>query len=234
MQTVNQENRHKVEELSQLSSDLQNLLAATDIATLSLTATCGSFNYAPRVAELRQCASDRSGTSNFRLTHRLGYGQLRADAEAVLSRLVPVERDSGRQRALVFNTRTAISQRGGSYRNYHHVYRDHHAENRGTRTPQQRRTAIGGTRGDEHPAWSCISPSRESGIAHGSPGHPRFFHRDYKRADGIRPPVLILLPGNCKLQHSEASRGISSINSVSFPHPSLRPLLKPYNKGGAW
>jgi hypothetical protein len=45
-------NRHKVEELSQLSSDLQNLLAATEIATLFLDRELRILRFTPRVSEL--------------------------------------------------------------------------------------------------------------------------------------------------------------------------------------
>ena len=93
LQTVNQENRHKVEELSQLSSDLQNLLAATDIATLFLDRDLRIMRFTPRVAELFSVRVTDRGRPISDLTHRLGYHQLRSDAESVLNRLVPVERE---------------------------------------------------------------------------------------------------------------------------------------------
>ena len=93
LQTVNQENRHKVEELSQLSSDLQNLLAATEIATLFLDRDLRILRFTPRVAELFNVRVTDRGRPISDLTHRLGYEQLRNDAEVVLSRLVPVERE---------------------------------------------------------------------------------------------------------------------------------------------
>lgn len=100
LQTVNQENRHKVEELSQLSGDLQNLLTATDIATLFLDRNLRILRFTPRVAELFSVRVTDRGRPISDLTHRLGYEQLRTDAETVLNRLVPVDReiqdDSGR------------------------------------------------------------------------------------------------------------------------------------------
>jgi two-component system, chemotaxis family, CheB/CheR fusion protein len=93
LQTVNQENRHKVEELSQLSSDLQNLLAATEIATLFLDRQFRIQRYTPRVAELFNVRIADRGRPISDLTHRLGYEQLRNDAEVVLSSLVPIERE---------------------------------------------------------------------------------------------------------------------------------------------
>jgi two-component system CheB/CheR fusion protein len=105
LQTVNQENRHKVDELSQLTSDLQNLLAATEIATLFLDRAMRILRFTPRVAELFNIRVTDRGRSILDLTHRLGYRQLREDAEAVLSRLVPVEREIPRLLAL---TRSAL------------------------------------------------------------------------------------------------------------------------------
>jgi two-component system CheB/CheR fusion protein len=93
LQTVNQQNRHKVEELAQLSGDLQNLLTATDIATLFLDRSLRIMRFTPKLGELFNVR----GTDRVRpiadLTHRLGYPELKSDAEAVLSRLVPLERE---------------------------------------------------------------------------------------------------------------------------------------------
>ncbi len=93
LQTVNQENRHKVEELAQLSGDLQNLLAATDIATLFLDRELRILRFTPQVGELFNVRPVDRGRPLSDLTHRLGYDELRSDAEAVLRRLVPVERE---------------------------------------------------------------------------------------------------------------------------------------------
>ena len=93
LQTVNQENRHRVEELSHLSSDLQNLLAATDIATLFLDRELRIQRFTPRVAALFNVRVTDRGRPISDLTNRLGYEQLRIDSEAVLNKLVPVERE---------------------------------------------------------------------------------------------------------------------------------------------
>ena len=93
LQTVNQENRHKVEELSQLSSDLQNLMAATDIATLFLDRELRVVRFTPPVEELFNVRQADRGRPISDFTHRLGYEELQEDAEEVLRRLVPVERE---------------------------------------------------------------------------------------------------------------------------------------------
>jgi two-component system, chemotaxis family, CheB/CheR fusion protein len=93
LQTVNQENRHKVEELAQMASDLQNLLAATDIATLFLDCELRIMRFTPQVSDLFNVRPVDRGRPLSDLTHRLGYGEMQTDAEAVLRRLVPIERE---------------------------------------------------------------------------------------------------------------------------------------------
>jgi two-component system CheB/CheR fusion protein len=91
--TVNQENRHKVEELAQLSSDLQNLLSATDIATLFLDTHLRIMRFTPKVSELFHVRVTDRGRPISDLTHRLGHNDLKQDAERVLAELMPVERE---------------------------------------------------------------------------------------------------------------------------------------------
>ena len=93
LQTVNQENRQRVEDLAQLSADLQNLLAATEIATLFLDRDFRILRFSPKLGELFNVRITDSGRPISDLTHRLGYRDLRKDAEGVLGRLVPVERE---------------------------------------------------------------------------------------------------------------------------------------------
>src|SRR5262249_28747220 len=93
LQTLNQQNRHKVEELAQLSSDLQNLLSATDIATLFLDRELRILRFTPKLGDLFNVRITDRGRPISDLTHRLGESDFRADAEAVLNRLVPIERE---------------------------------------------------------------------------------------------------------------------------------------------
>ncbi len=93
LQTVNQQNRHKVEELAQLTGDLQNLLAATDLATLFLNRDLRILRFTPKLGDLFNIRMTDRGRPISDLTHRLGYADLRSDAEAVLNRLAPIERE---------------------------------------------------------------------------------------------------------------------------------------------
>ncbi len=92
--TVNQENRHRVEELSQLSGDLQNLMAATQIATLFLDRQLRIVRFTPPVTTLFNIRNTDRSRPLSDLTHNLiGDPQLLADAQSVLDRLTPVERE---------------------------------------------------------------------------------------------------------------------------------------------
>lgn len=93
LHTVNQEHRHKLDELAMLSSDLQNLLGATDIATLFLDRELRIMRFTPKVGDLFNVRGTDRGRPISDITQRLGYGDLRYDAESVLERLVPVERE---------------------------------------------------------------------------------------------------------------------------------------------
>jgi two-component system CheB/CheR fusion protein len=93
LQTVNQEHRHKVEELAQLSSDLQNLLSATDIATFFLDRELRIMRFTPKVGELFNVRMTDRGRPLSDLTHRLGSADLLTDANDVLAHLLPIDRE---------------------------------------------------------------------------------------------------------------------------------------------
>jgi two-component system, chemotaxis family, CheB/CheR fusion protein len=93
LQNANEENRQKVEELAQLATDLQNLLASTEIATLFLDREMRILRFTPGAAELFNVRTDDRGRPLADLTNRLGYEELGDDAAQVLGTLVPVERE---------------------------------------------------------------------------------------------------------------------------------------------
>lgn len=105
LQTVNQENRHRMEELGQLSSDWQNLLTATDIATLFLDRELRILRFTPRVSELFNIRTTDRGRPLSDLTHNLGDHHLQGDAQQVLDRLGPIEREVGDAFGRLFLTR---------------------------------------------------------------------------------------------------------------------------------
>lgn len=98
---LNTELREKMDEVGRVNSDLQNLLASTHIATLFLDKNLHVRRYTPSAQELFNLIPGDVGRPLAHVTHKLAYEGLVADAEAVISSLVTVERE--------------IETRGGSW-----------------------------------------------------------------------------------------------------------------------
>ncbi len=93
MSTVNQELKMRVEEVGLANTDRQNLLSATDIATIFLNRELRIQRYTPPAESLFNVMDSDVGRPLTHLTHRLSYPTLAEDAERVLSRLTVVERE---------------------------------------------------------------------------------------------------------------------------------------------
>ena len=93
LSALNQEHRHKAEELGQLSDDLQNLLTATDIATLFLDREMRILRFTPRLGELFNVRMADLGRPISDQTHKLGYNELVEDARKVLKNLQPIHKE---------------------------------------------------------------------------------------------------------------------------------------------
>ncbi len=95
LSTVNQELKTKVEELSHANSDIHNLMDATAIATVFLDRDLRITRYTPSAVALFNLIATDLGRPLADLATRLDYPQLQADAQCVLERLVPIEREVG-------------------------------------------------------------------------------------------------------------------------------------------
>jgi two-component system, chemotaxis family, CheB/CheR fusion protein len=93
LSTVNQELKHKVEELGKANSDLQNLMASTDIATVFLDRQLRIQRYTPAAVGLFNLIPTDIGRPISDLSHRLEDYFIVTDAQRVLERLIPVERE---------------------------------------------------------------------------------------------------------------------------------------------
>ena len=91
LQTVNLQLKTKLEEVSRAHDDLENLMAATDIATLFLDRSLCIKRFTPALAAIFKVKSHDQGRSIGDITHCLEYDQLEQDAQQVLSGLVPIE-----------------------------------------------------------------------------------------------------------------------------------------------
>ena len=116
--TVNQELKTKIEELGRAYSDLQNLMAATQIATVFLDRNLRIKRYTPRAAELFHVIPSDVGRPFEHVTHRLDAVDVPALARRVLDTLVPAEQevcdhDRGWHLLRVFPYRTVEDQIDG-------------------------------------------------------------------------------------------------------------------------
>ena len=93
LRTVNQENRNKVEELASLSSDLQSLMAATQIPILFLDRELRILRFTPQLSEIFHVRMTDRGRPVSELKTTIDYDELHDDARRVLDRLTPVERE---------------------------------------------------------------------------------------------------------------------------------------------
>jgi two-component system CheB/CheR fusion protein len=93
LQTVNTELKVKLENVSRANSDLQNLMAATDVATLFLDPALKIKRFTPRLTELFNVTASDEGRPITDFTHQLKYDYLPQDALGVLRDLIPVERE---------------------------------------------------------------------------------------------------------------------------------------------
>ena len=94
LQTVNNELRNNVEEISRAHSDLENLMDATQIATLFLDRDLKIKRYSPGMEQLFNIRPTDRGRPISDFTHKLGYQDLLDDAVTVLESLTVIERES--------------------------------------------------------------------------------------------------------------------------------------------
>ncbi|MFW5831773.1 MAG: CheR family methyltransferase, partial [Prolixibacteraceae bacterium] len=103
--TLNQENRHKVEELVQVTDDLQNVFAATDIATLFINRDLRIMRYTPKLTEIFNIRPADKGRPVSDITNRLKYKNLTADAQKVIQKLQEIEQEIKDEQNKVYVTR---------------------------------------------------------------------------------------------------------------------------------
>jgi two-component system CheB/CheR fusion protein len=92
LQTVNNELKIKLEMVSRAHNDLQNLMSATDVATLFLDSGLRIKRFTSRIGDIFSIVPGDEGRPVTDFTHRLDYHDLIKDVQAVLADLVPIER----------------------------------------------------------------------------------------------------------------------------------------------
>lgn len=98
LQTVNAELQTKLDELSRSNDDMENLLNSTDIATVFLDNDLNVRRFTERATEIIQLIPGDVGRPFTDLSSRLFYPDLVKDADKVLRKMIPVEKQiSARQ-----------------------------------------------------------------------------------------------------------------------------------------
>lgn len=105
LQTLNSELKMKLEGVSRAHSDLQNLMAATEVGTLFLDTALRIKRFTPPIADLFRVTTSDEGRPIKDFTHKLRYAELEADARAVLKDLAPIEREVESEEGRWFLTR---------------------------------------------------------------------------------------------------------------------------------
>jgi two-component system CheB/CheR fusion protein len=91
--TVNQELKVKIEEVSQTSNNLQNLINSTDIATIFLDRGFRVHLFSPAARNIFNLLAGDVGRPLSDITHKLEYNQVLEDAGSVIEKLATVERE---------------------------------------------------------------------------------------------------------------------------------------------
>jgi two-component system, chemotaxis family, CheB/CheR fusion protein len=109
LQTVNSELKTKLESVSRAHSDVQNLMAATDVGILFLDPKLRINCFTPRISDLFNIVTGDEGRAITDFTHRLDYDDLAGDARKVLRDLASIEREvHGKRRELVPDSPQAV------------------------------------------------------------------------------------------------------------------------------
>ena len=93
LSTVNAELKNSVEDLSRANTDLNNLMASTDIGTIFLDRQLRIVRFTPSAQMVFNLLPADLGRPLGDITHELHYDGLIADAEQVLDRLAVIERE---------------------------------------------------------------------------------------------------------------------------------------------
>jgi two-component system, chemotaxis family, CheB/CheR fusion protein len=94
LQTVNNELKLKLEEVSRAHSDLENLMAATNVATLFLDRELRIKRFTPSLGEIFSVKVRDIERPIGDITHSLDYANLEQDARRVLTDPAPIERET--------------------------------------------------------------------------------------------------------------------------------------------
>jgi two-component system, chemotaxis family, CheB/CheR fusion protein len=91
--TVNAEYQRKIDELTELNNDMDNLLSSTDVGTIFLDAKLQVRKMTPQIGETFNLLPTDIGRPIESFTHTIDHPELMADLRRVLEREDPIERE---------------------------------------------------------------------------------------------------------------------------------------------
>lgn len=91
--TINAELQNKVKELDGINNDINNLLASTEIATLFLDCDLNIRRFTPAATDTFNLIGSDIGRPIGHITSKIDYAALQADAEWVLDKLIPINKE---------------------------------------------------------------------------------------------------------------------------------------------
>jgi two-component system CheB/CheR fusion protein len=112
--TVNSEYQRKITELTELTNDMDNLLASTDVGTIFLDGQLRIRKFTPQIAETFDLVSHDVGRPIESFAHKMSHPELVEDLRRVLASGQPVERDVTDQEGRAFFLRILPYRAKGS------------------------------------------------------------------------------------------------------------------------
>lgn len=103
--TVNNEHQSKIQELSELNRDLDNLLTSTKIATVFLDKQMCIRRFTPSITEEINLMDVDIGRPLAHISHHFKYGSIVRDAQRVLRTLIPIEKEIQSRRGKWYSMR---------------------------------------------------------------------------------------------------------------------------------
>jgi two-component system, chemotaxis family, CheB/CheR fusion protein len=206
--TVNQELKGKVDELSHANSDIHNLMDATAIATVFLDRELRITRYTPSAVSLFNLIAGDVGRPLSDLATRLDYPQLSMDAQQVLERLVPIEREVGLPDGKWFLSRllpyrTMDDHIAGVVASFIDITQRKQAEE-----VRLWLSAVVASSSD-----AIISSSMDQTILSWNTGAERMF--GYSADEAIGQPITMLSPGGREAEQADLIRQLADGRTVS-------------------
>ena len=112
--TVNAEYQRKIAELTEVTNDMDNLLASTEIGTIFLDSELKIRKFTPKIAEAFSLVPHDVGRSIESFANRMQHPELVEDLKRVLQSGRPVERDLGDENGQAFFSRILPYRTKGS------------------------------------------------------------------------------------------------------------------------